>query len=317
MGVDVSEAGSQKVCRLCGADCSGRKRAKDAEGRYYCLSCFEERLERVWRTRHESEAIDDENAEADGSLTGSTFGVDQELVASEAGRVETGDNAPSVLCPDCGLAVEPDAVLCVHCGHDFQAGTQLKVHKKVISRERPAIWPTVVGLYCVLFSAAGLFVYGAQLVKAILLAFSEQSASVWLMSIVISVLIVMVALTVLHGLGGVFVWMRIGAGVVLLRYWIGAKLILFTLAVGAAMLGVYAFPEYIAEFAVVREAEARFGAALPDTVDRTLIGVWVWQCAWPILLLLYFQTEQVRKDVVEFDAPLEPSTALYEETTAS
>lgn len=39
-------------------------------------------------------------------------------------RIEGGKD-----CPNCGASVKPDAVICVHCGHNFESGKRLKTKK--------------------------------------------------------------------------------------------------------------------------------------------------------------------------------------------
>lgn len=39
-------------------------------------------------------------------------------------RIEGGKD-----CPDCGSSVKPNAVICVHCGHNFESGKKLKTKK--------------------------------------------------------------------------------------------------------------------------------------------------------------------------------------------
>lgn len=56
---------------------------------------------------------------------------------SQAPRIEGGKD-----CPGCDASVKPDAVLCVHCGHNFDSGKKLKTKKikqKLTPQERVAI----------------------------------------------------------------------------------------------------------------------------------------------------------------------------------
>lgn len=49
---------------------------------------------------------------------------------SNAPRIEGGKD-----CPSCDASVKPDAMLCVHCGHNFESGKRLKTKK---SKEKVA-----------------------------------------------------------------------------------------------------------------------------------------------------------------------------------
>lgn len=37
----------------------------------------------------------------------------------------------SNVCPSCGAAMEPDAILCVQCGHDLRSGNKVKTSSNV------------------------------------------------------------------------------------------------------------------------------------------------------------------------------------------
>ncbi len=37
----------EKLCKLCGEDCSERKRVKDPKGSYYCRTCYENAIRRI------------------------------------------------------------------------------------------------------------------------------------------------------------------------------------------------------------------------------------------------------------------------------
>jgi len=306
----VSNANWTKVCTLCGEDCSSRKRAKDAEGRYYCLKCFDRRLNEVQRRRALEDKLLRTGLDPSDSMS-STFGVDVELIASEAATVDTVEESPEALCPYCGLGIKADSVLCVHCGQDFAAGKQIKVRKKIVSRERPAIWPTALGFLCVAFSAAGLYVYGSKFVRVLLLAFAEDGPSPEFISFMLPSCILLLLLSIAHGLGGGLVWMRIPAGVTWLRSWWKAKLILISVFVAIGLVGAMAFPAFTSTLIFLHEVGAWVDRPMPDTLVDALVTLWVWQCAWPIALLLFFRVEKIQKDVQGWYLTPEPTIGLF------
>lgn len=91
---------------------------------------------------------------------------------SDAPRIAGGKD-----CPDCNASVKPDAVICVHCGHNFESGKRLKTKKeskvgKAIASVKDAatrdggqsagpgytLWSVVAGaVFCVLGIAMALF----------------------------------------------------------------------------------------------------------------------------------------------------------------
>jgi hypothetical protein len=295
---------------LCGEDCSKRKRARDAQGRYFCLDCFEQRLEAVKRRRQREIDAVRENVLSDSMS--STFGADPELVASEAVAVKQEQAARPVPCPGCGGLVEPGAVLCVHCGHDFHAGTKLKVRKRVLSRERPALWPTAVGMLCVAFGAAGLFVYGRKLFEAVMLGVAEASASLGFAIMAIGGASTLLLLSALLILGGTLVWMRFASGIALLRFWLWVKLIMFTVLLLGGATVAFVFPAFVAELELLSELGLTPEQREPMALAILLGAIWLWQCAWPLALLFLFEGEQVQIDIRKWDEPAVPTTALYD-----
>ncbi len=306
----MNSASRDKVCALCGQDCSRRKRVKDARGRYFCLDCFERRLEAVQRKRErEFEAVRESLLDESGS---STFGVDRELVAIEAESVAHEQAKRPVPCVGCGELIDPDVVLCIHCGHDYQAGTQLTVQKRVLSRERPAAWPKVVGALCLLFGVAGLVAYGGVVVDGVKRLVGEDPWSDLTYAIVFSGGAALVLLSIVHIFAGVLVWMQFAAGVNLLRFWLWGKLLLWTLVALGGGVAAFAFPAVTTNFELLDYARLSMEQKEPLGLAKLLAAVWVWQCAWPLVLLFHFEGEQVQKDIKEWDEPLEKSTALYD-----
>jgi hypothetical protein len=262
------------------------------------------------RRQREFDAVREEVI-ASGSMSG-TFGVDPDLVASEAITVKQDKAERPVPCPACAGLIDPGAVLCIHCGHDFHAGTKHKLHKKILTRERPALWPTIVGMLCVAFATAGFYVYGRELYKAVMLSVAESSATLEYAIVTIGGSAALILLAALHMLGGTLVWMRFASGVGVLRFWLWTKLIVFTLLLIAGATAVFVFPTLVAEMALLREAGLSAEQTEPVALATSLAMIWLWQCAWPLALLFHFEGEQVQKDIVAWDEPAISSTALYD-----
>jgi hypothetical protein len=102
---------ADKICRICGEDCAGRPRTKDAKGRYYCQPCYDEALARQRAVRAEATAppaVEPESVTAPDSML----------------------DIPSVgTCPSCGRSLADEAVLCMHCGFNRQSGEQIEVQQ--------------------------------------------------------------------------------------------------------------------------------------------------------------------------------------------
>lgn len=131
----MSTAPLQKICGLCGEDCSGRPRIKDPQGRYYCKTCYEEVLER--RKGGPSPVVPQAPREPEGQLSGA-------LLAELADEVVP-PPMQGVPCPGCGNLMTPGAVICTACGYDTRSGHRVDV-TQVTKPEaekpvQPLLWP--------------------------------------------------------------------------------------------------------------------------------------------------------------------------------
>lgn len=100
-----------KPCALCGKDCDGQPRLKDAHGRYMHRACAE-------RMQQRSRAP--KPAPSDNDLMGQLLD-------------EAAENAP-VACEGCGRPVNRDALICVHCGLNRETGKSMRT--RVLKAEK-------------------------------------------------------------------------------------------------------------------------------------------------------------------------------------
>lgn len=311
MATNVSNPKPSKVCALCGRDCSKRKRAKDAEGRYYCLSCFERRLEEVRRRRLVEDELEGSTA-VDAVSMSDSFHVDAELIEAEVPKVDPETTVTIVPCPGCGLSVEQNSLVCVHCGFDFDADRQMKTKKRVLSREGEMRWPTVLGLACVVFGIGGVLMHGSLLVRAMIVAFDNFDASLAYVLLHVGGAGLMTLLAAGLAIGGAFVWLRLDTGVTLLRGWLWTKLMLFAIALLVGGVALLVFTSNVAQLSIVQEMALRIDETTRLDLAGDLALLCLWQCAWPVVLLYFLETEQVKKDIKSWGEPIEKSTRLYD-----
>ncbi len=116
----------EKICIVCGEDCSSKPRTKDARGRYYCTPCYQ----RAAKPRKSSTAS--VGAGASGLLPPeSSDDLDWLKDALPAGS--GGGGLP---CPGCGAPLDSGAVLCMSCGYNMQTGSTLQVKTYAAPKER-------------------------------------------------------------------------------------------------------------------------------------------------------------------------------------
>lgn len=107
----------EKVCVLCGEDCSRVPRVKNKAGRYACETCLAEA-----KARREAHVVaysgggDEKTDGLGGDLVGESELLRLEDVVGE-GLFPSADR-----CPKCGVPMLRDAVLCVSCGHHRGSG---------------------------------------------------------------------------------------------------------------------------------------------------------------------------------------------------
>ncbi len=131
-------AGAGKICIVCGEDCADRPRIKDGRGRYACKACVEAK-----RGGGAAGVVGDgddgdglvplEPANAGGEAAGFE---DDDLLALESFSEPTA-SAPveGRACPNCGVAVLPEAVICLECGTNLGDGKALKTRVMKADKE--------------------------------------------------------------------------------------------------------------------------------------------------------------------------------------
>lgn len=131
-------AGAGKICIVCGEDCADRPRIKDGRGRYACKACVEAK-----RGSGAAGVVGDVD-DGDGLVPlepaiagGEAEGVeDDDLLALESFS-EPAASAPveGRACPNCGVAVLPEAVICLECGTNLGDGKALKTRVMKADKE--------------------------------------------------------------------------------------------------------------------------------------------------------------------------------------
>lgn len=183
---DCVDAPAQKICTICGLDCSNKPRTKDAQGRYVCKECMQ---------RAQSAQLAKQDAANPKAPTGP---------APVAAASDQGDNAflldiveaPKVRegqkpCPSCGKGVNEGQILCTSCGFNMKTGERalINVLKPVEIRDKsernrsggggginipewaPGVIPTIL--------IVGVFLAGYQTENPMLMAIAFICAGVF------------------------------------------------------------------------------------------------------------------------------------------
>ncbi|UCG88053.1 MAG: hypothetical protein JSW71_05780 [Gemmatimonadota bacterium] len=126
----------EKVCVLCGEDCSRRPRTKDRKGRYYCRSCYETALrrQRAGKPVHAAKNLPPPPQE-DGLNLDDKFDPFADVVAPARSGPVTAKPGPQ--CPGCGAELASGALVCANCGYHKTSGRRV-TPRAVHSGAKPA-----------------------------------------------------------------------------------------------------------------------------------------------------------------------------------
>lgn len=129
---------ADKICVICGEDCSTRPRVKSPEGQYACRACMERR--EAERARPAAALTNDDFA-LDDLGQHEAYDIDDRFSDIESPQVESNP------CPNCGLPRSGGAVVCMSCGFNSASGAKVttaftseKVKKERSTPAIPAEW---------------------------------------------------------------------------------------------------------------------------------------------------------------------------------
>jgi uncharacterized membrane protein len=118
-----------KPCSICGIDCAGKPRVKDPKGHYICKDCFEKAKE----TR--KALTSPPPASSTPSTASAAPALDDNSFLLNLGDKNAAGMTGTKPCPECGRALNANAVICVGCGYNLESGKRTQV--KVIKAKQP------------------------------------------------------------------------------------------------------------------------------------------------------------------------------------
>lgn len=150
---------AEKICRLCGEDCSNKPRIKDRQGHYYCRDCHAAAAARL-KKQHE-EAASPASVPADQSYA---LVEDAPPIRTASGVSSDAPTGPSTPCPSCDRPLPAGTQICVACGINIETGRSIvmsrgvdenMVHYNAERVLRPFSWLIWVGYSPVASEAMG------------------------------------------------------------------------------------------------------------------------------------------------------------------
>lgn len=110
-------SGPSKICVICGRDCAGRPRSKDAHGRYVCGDCAKAARQRT--------TTPPANPLRSAPAAVATLPDDPDIIplADEDGLGPAAEGSDQTrTCPNCRILLARNAVICTACGLDTRTG---------------------------------------------------------------------------------------------------------------------------------------------------------------------------------------------------
>lgn len=274
----------QRVCVVCGEDCSSRPRTKDVQNNYYCTPCYERR--RAETLRSQPPATTPRIHPLPTPMPGSApapaediFAVNPDWIASElAAAPET------VACQSCGSSMPEGGVVCMNCGHNQFSGAQLQTQMLRAAVDRRASWPIVIGVISIVFGIGGVVLQGAALA-----ANASGTTTGVPRNIISAIFAAMLAIWL--AFAGFKIMRRDPSGVDSIRKWAKVKLVLVGIALTCLGIGFFAVAS------MKNQLSTQFGVTDVGALFAILLAFLAWAAAWPIFVLVWFNRPAVGAEV--------------------
>jgi len=283
-----SSSGTEKICTVCGEDCSNKPRTKDARGNYYCKECYEQAS-----AQRKSKAASPPASATDRRLVDpaplSADMMDQLIAAAPVVAV-------TAHCSQCGFALPPGGIICANCGFNEQtksAVSKTKIKKAPRGPTGGIIWPPLVGIVSMVIGACGVLLYGGMLVLGFIGSSNDTFSSRLTPLGTISMLTWLAAWVLRDG------WRivkRDSAGVTWIRYWAMAKLLIYGSCLGLFM----SIPIRPLQEALNKMGHGQSQMSASD-FKATFLLVMLWFLLWPIFVMIFFFTPRIQADVEQWD----------------
>jgi len=295
----------QKVCVICGEDCSQQRRIRDDQGRYYHKNCYEQakKAEKAEKKKAARQAFPDDHTvplQLSASEAPDPYALDTDVVKKPSagiGSEPEEEEQPTKICPNCQRRMPVDHATCGHCGYNTLTGERRPSTYAEMAALRVGktgggkIWPPVVGILSLLAGVGGLIAYGLALISA--LKGNGTTGAAHIAHLVALSLGVLLALWLL--LAAIGILRRRQMAMVWMQRW--ALLKLFLGIAGFIALVVVAI--FVKDFD--RTIDDQFGTNVVSegVVALLTFGLpWLgWLLLWPVCILVWFSRESVQRHI--------------------
>jgi len=305
------ETKPQKICVICGEDCSQQRRIRDDRGRYYHKNCYEqakkaEKEEEKKKKKAARQAFPDDHTvplQLSASEAPDPYALDTDVVEKPSAGIGSEleeEGQPTKVCPHCHRRMPLEHATCSHCGYNTMTGERKVATYAEMAALRVGktgggkIWPPVVGILSLLAGLGGLITYGLALISA--LKGNGTTGAAHIAHLVALSLGVLLALWVLLAAIGILrhrqmamVWMQRWA---LLKLFLG--IVGFIALIVAAM--------FVKGFDKTIDAELGTKVASEGVIALLTFGLpWLgWLLLWPVCILVWFSRESVQRHIGEW-----------------
>lgn len=293
----------QKICVICGEDCSQQRRIKDDQGRYYHKECYDQAKQAKRAKKAASQS-----APASSSMplkftpTGEPdpYALDTDVMeesGSGSAMELDADSQPTKVCPHCHRRMPLEHATCSHCGYNTMTGERKVATFAEMAALRVGktgggkIWPPVVGIVSILAGVGGLIAYGLALISA--LKGNGTTGAAHIAHLVALSLGVLLALWLL--LAAIGILRRRQMAMVWMQRW--ALLKLFLGIVGFIALIVAAM--FLKDFDRTIDEQFDTKVASEGVIALLIFGLprLGWLLLWPVCILVWFSRESVQRHI--------------------
>ncbi len=192
-----------KLCVICGEDCAGQPRTKDAQGRYYHNECYE-RAREVQEGR--AAPVDPGPPEPE------SMNLLDEIVDDALGDVDVQNT-----CASCGHPLAAGDVICMSCGFNAQSGETAHLEVKKQKRAKASGGSGADGLAAQLLTPFGVNMMALMVVVLLIVVFYATQSVAALGALVLFLYVYMLTASVvitvvgfmegfIHGLLSLCLW---------------------------------------------------------------------------------------------------------------
>lgn len=304
------ETKPQKICVICGEDCSQQRRIRDDRGRYYHKNCYEQarkaEKEKKKKKKAARQAFPDDHTvplQLSASEAPDPYALDTDVVEKPSAGIGSEleeEGQPTKICPNCQHRMPVDHATCGHCGYNTLTGERRPATYAEMAALRVGktgggkIWPFVVGFIALAAGIGGLIFYGLAVAHSLHEHGTSGAENIVRLVVVsigafLALWLLVAAIGILRRRQMAMVWMQ---------RWALLKLFLGIVGFIALIVAIFAVD------GTDRTIDEEFGTRVVSEGVTALLAWGLprlgWLLLWPVCILVWFSRESVQRHIGEW-----------------